>query len=166
MEIWNLVFMQFEQFADGSRTPLPTPSIDTGMGLERIGAVLQGVHDNYDTDVFRTVISAAEELTAGNHALRGAKADADRRPSYKVIADHLRASCFLIADGVTPSNEGRGYVLRRIMRRAMRHAWLLGAADPLMWRLAPVLSNEMGDAYPELRRAQPTIVRSEERRVG
>ncbi|HEX8569963.1 MAG TPA: alanine--tRNA ligase [Caulobacteraceae bacterium] len=160
MEIWNLVFMQFEQFADGSRTELPKPSIDTGMGLERITTVLQGVHDNYDTDLFRTIIGASEELT-------GVNAEGDRAPSHRVIADHLRASSFLIADGVTPSNEGRGYVLRRIMRRAMRHAWLLGAKDPLMHRLAPTLAQEMGEAYPELRRAQPTIVetlRQEEER--
>src|SRR3712207_3094221 len=151
MEIWNLVFMQFEQFADGSRTELPKPSIDTGMGLERITTVLQGIHDNYETDLFRTLIGASEELT-------GVKAEGDRAPSHRVIADHLRASSFLIADGVSPSNEGRGYVLRRIMRRAMRHAWLLGAKDPLMHRLAPTLAEQMGEAYPELRRAQPTIV--------
>ncbi|HEX8660590.1 MAG TPA: alanine--tRNA ligase, partial [Brevundimonas sp.] len=160
IEIWNLVFMQFEQFADGSRTPLPKPSIDTGMGLERITAVLQGVHDNYDTDLFRALIDASEALT-------GVKVDGGRGPSHRVIADHLRAASFLIADGVTPSNEGRGYVLRRIMRRAMRHAWLLGAQDPLMHRLAPTLAEQMGDAYPELRRAQPMItetLRQEEER--
>ncbi|MDP2260919.1 MAG: alanine--tRNA ligase [Caulobacter sp.] len=160
IEIWNLVFMQFEQHADGSRTSLPKPSIDTGMGLERIAAVMQGVHDNYDVDLFRTLIAASEAET-------GVKAVGDRAPSHRVIADHLRTSSFLIADGVTPSNEGRGYVLRRIMRRAMRHAHLLGAADPLMHRLVPTLVGEMGGAYPELRRAQATIVetlRQEEER--
>jgi len=160
VEIWNLVFMQFDQAADGSRTPLPKPSIDTGMGLERIAAVLQGVHDNYDVDLFRTLIAASEDLT--RVAARG-----EHAPSHRVIADHLRASSFLIADGVSPSSEGRGYVLRRIMRRAMRHAHLLGAADPLMFRLAPVLVEQMGEAYPELVRAQPLIVetlRAEEER--
>ena len=150
VEIWNLVFMQFEQQADGSRSLLPKPSIDTGMGLERVAAVLQGVHSNYETDLFRTLIAASEHET--NTAAEG-----DRAPSHRVIADHLRSSSFLIADGVTPSNEGRGYVLRRIMRRAMRHAHLLGAADPLMHRLVPTLVQEMGDAYPELRRAQAFI---------
>jgi alanyl-tRNA synthetase len=160
VEIWNLVFMQFEQHADGTRTNLPKPSIDTGMGLERIAAVMQGVHDNYDVDLFRTLISTSEELT-------GVKAEGDRAPSHRVIADHLRTSAFLIADGVTPSNEGRGYVLRRIMRRAMRHAHLLGAEDPLMHRLVPTLVAEMGGAYGELRRAEPAIVdtlRQEEER--
>ncbi len=160
IEIWNLVFMQFEQHADGSRTSLPKPSIDTGMGLERIAALLQGQHDNYDVDLFRTLIAASEEAT-------GVKAVGDRAPSHRVIADHLRTSAFLIADGVTPSNEGRGYVLRRIMRRAMRHAHLLGAADPLMHRLVPTLVGEMSGAYPELKRAQATIVetlRQEEER--
>jgi alanyl-tRNA synthetase len=160
VEIWNLVFMQFEQFADGTRTGLPKPSIDTGMGLERIAAVLQGVHDNYDVDLFRTIIAASRDLVGG---VGGASNGA----SHRVIADHLRSSSFLIADGVLPSNEGRGYVLRRIMRRAMRHAHLLGAEDPLMHRLAPTLVKEMGDAYPELRRAEPAIVetlRQEEER--
>jgi alanyl-tRNA synthetase len=160
VEIWNLVFMQFEQHADGTRTELPKPSIDTGMGLERIGAVLQGVHDNYDTDLFKTLIAASVDLT-------GVKAEGDRAPSHRVIADHLRTSAFLIADGVTPSNEGRGYVLRRIMRRAMRHAHLLGAEDPLMHRLVPTLTAEMGGAYGELRRAEPAIIdtlRQEEER--
>ncbi|MDO9474226.1 MAG: alanine--tRNA ligase, partial [Caulobacter sp.] len=160
IEIWNLVFMQFDQQADGTRVSLPRPSIDTGMGLERIAAVMQGVHDNYDVDLFRTLIAASEAET-------GVKAVGDRAPSHRVIADHLRTSSFLIADGVTPSNEGRGYVLRRIMRRAMRHAHLLGAADPLMHRLVPTLVGEMGGAYPELRRAQATIVetlRQEEER--
>jgi len=150
VEITNLVFMQFEQQADGSRSLLPKPSIDTGMGLERVAAVLQGVHSNYETDLFRTLIAASEHET--NTAAEG-----DRAPSHRVIADHLRSSSFLIADGVTPSNEGRGYVLRRIMRRAMRHAHLLGAADPLMHRLVPTLVQEMGEAYPELRRAEAFI---------
>ena len=150
IEIWNLVFMQFEQSADGSRTELPKPSIDTGMGLERIAAVMQGVHDNYDTDTFRALIAASEGLT-------GVKAAGDQQASHRVIADHLRSTSFLLADGVLPSNEGRGYVLRRIMRRAMRHAHLLGAKDPLMHRLVPALVQEMGAAYPELGRAQPLI---------
>jgi alanyl-tRNA synthetase len=150
IEIWNLVFMQFEQFADGRRVALPKPSIDTGMGLERIAAVLQGVHSNYEIDLFRALIAASESLT-------GVRAQGDTAASHRVIADHLRASAFLIADGVSPSNEGRGYVLRRIMRRAMRHAHILGAKEPLMHRLAPALIAEMGEAYPELRRAQPVI---------
>jgi alanyl-tRNA synthetase len=150
IEIWNLVFMQFEQFAGGRRETLPRPSIDTGMGLERIAAVLQGLHDNYDIDLFRRIIEASEELT-------GTRATGQSRPSHKVIADHLRASAFLIADGVMPSNEGRGYVLRRIMRRAMRHAHMLGAREPLMWCLLPPLVAEMGQAYPELVRAEPLI---------
>ncbi len=150
IEIWNLVFMQFEQIEPGRREPLPRPSIDTGMGLERIAAVLQGKHDNYDIDLFRRIISASEELT-------GTRAVGANRPSHKVIADHLRASAFLIADGVMPSNEGRGYVLRRIMRRAMRHAHMLGAKEPLMWRLVPVLVAEMGQAFSELVRAEALI---------
>ncbi|MDB5471402.1 MAG: alanine--tRNA ligase, partial [Caulobacter sp.] len=160
VEIWNLVFMQFEQFADGTRTSLPKPSIDTGMGLERISTVMQGVHSNFETDLFKTLITASEDLT-------GIKAEGDRAASHRVIADHLRTSAFLIADGVTPSNEGRGYVLRRIMRRAMRHAHLLGAEDPLMHRLVPTLVGEMGGAYGELRRAEPAIIdtlRQEEER--
>jgi len=160
VEIWNLVFMQFEQMANGDRTRLPKPSIDTGMGLERIAAVLQGVHDNYDVDLFRAIIAASRGLVGG-------AGGASNGPSHRVIADHLRASSFLIADGVTPSNEGRGYVLRRIMRRAMRHAHLLGAAEPLMHRLAPTLVEQMGEAYPELKRAEPAIVdtlRQEEER--
>ncbi len=160
IEIWNLVFMQFEQLAGGERLSLPKPSIDTGMGLERVAAVLQGVHDNYDIDLFKTLIAASVELT-------GVKAQGDQAPSHRVIADHLRSSSFLLADGVTPSNEGRGYVLRRIMRRAMRHAYLLGANEPLMHRLAPTLVAEMGQAYPELRRAEASIVetlRQEEER--
>jgi alanyl-tRNA synthetase len=150
IEIWNLVFMQFEQRAPGDRVPLPKPSIDTGMGLERIAAVLQGVHDNYDTDLFRALIAASEDST-------GVKAEGEARFSHRVIADHLRSTSFLIADGVLPSNEGRGYVLRRIMRRAMRHAHLLGAQEPLMYRLVPALVRQMSDAYPELSRAQALI---------
>ncbi|WP_068074397.1 alanine--tRNA ligase [Novosphingobium lentum] len=150
IEIWNLVFMQFEQAVDGSRTNLPKPSIDTGMGLERIAAVMQGVHDNYDIDTFRALIAASESLI-------GVKAAGATQASHRVIADHLRSTSFLLADGVLPSNEGRGYVLRRIMRRAMRHAHLLGAKDPLMHRLVPALVTEMGQAYPELGRAQPLI---------
>jgi len=160
VEIWNLVFMQYEQMAGGDRTDLPKPSIDTGMGLERIAAVLQGVHDNYDIDLFRAIIAASRELVGG----AGGASDG---PSHRVIADHLRSSSFLIADGVTPSNEGRGYVLRRIMRRAMRHAHLLGAVDPLMHRLVPTLVEQMGAAYPELKRAQAAIIdtlRQEEER--
>ena len=133
-----------------SRSALPRPSIDTGMGLERIAAVLQGTHVNYDTDLFRTLIDAVAHAT-------GVAPEGDRKASHRVIADHLRASSFLVADGVLPSNEGRGYVLRRIMRRAMRHAQLLGARDPLMYRLVPALVREMGQAYPELVRAEPLI---------
>ncbi len=150
IEIWNLVFMQFEQVSLTERRDLPKPSIDTGMGLERIAAVLQGEHDNYDIDLFRALIRASEEAT-------NTRAEGAQRPSHRVIADHLRASAFLIADGVLPSNEGRGYVLRRIMRRAMRHAQLLGADAPLMWRLVPALVREMGQAYPELVRAEALI---------
>ena len=150
VEIWNLVFMQFEQAADGSRTALPKPSIDTGMGLERIAAVMQGVHDNYDTDTFQSLIAASAELTKNDPT-------GPMKASHRVIADHLRASGFLVADGVLPANEGRGYVLRRIMRRAMRHAHLLGAKEPLMYRLVSSLVAEMGAAYPELVRAQPLI---------
>jgi alanyl-tRNA synthetase len=150
IEIWNLVFMQYEQVTKEERIELPRPSIDTGMGLERIAAVLQGVHDNYDIDLFKALIRASEEAT-------GVPATGANRASHRVIADHLRASSFLIADGVLPSNEGRGYVLRRIMRRAMRHAQLLGARDPLMWRLVPALVREMGQAYPELVRGESLI---------
>jgi alanyl-tRNA synthetase len=151
VEIWNLVFMQYEQLAGGSgRVELPRPSIDTGMGLERVAAVLQGTHDNYKIDLFGALIEAIADLT-------GVDPDGERKASHRVIADHLRASSFLIADGVLPSNEGRGYVLRRIMRRAMRHAELLGAKDPLMWRLVPALVREMGQAYPELHRAEGLI---------
>ena len=150
IEIWNLVFMQFEQLPGGQRNNLPRPSIDTGMGLERIAAVLQGTHDNYSIDLFRALIGAIAELTK-------VSPDGAQKASHRVIADHLRASAFLIADGVLPSNEGRGYVLRRIMRRAMRHAELLGAREPLMWKLVPVLTREMGQAYPELVRAEALI---------
>ncbi|HZV58217.1 MAG TPA: alanine--tRNA ligase [Sphingobium sp.] len=150
VEIWNLVFMQYDQQADGRRLDLPRPSIDTGMGLERIAAVMQGVHDNFDTDTFKALIAQSVALT--KVAPEGAA-----RASHRVIADHLRSSGFLIADGVLPANEGRGYVLRRIMRRAMRHAHLLGAQDPLMHRLVGALVSEMGAAYPELVRARPLI---------
>ena len=150
VEIWNLVFMQYEQEANEILRDLPRPSIDTGMGLERVAAVLQGVHDNYDTDTFKALIGASGELT--HTATAG-----PNQASHRVIADHLRASGFLVADGVLPANEGRGYVLRRIMRRAMRHAHLLGAKEPLMHRLVPSLVAEMGAAFPELVRAQPLI---------
>ncbi|MDO5613377.1 MAG: alanine--tRNA ligase [Paracoccus sp. (in: a-proteobacteria)] len=160
IEIWNLVFMQFEQFEDGSRKDLPNPSIDTGMGLERIGALLQGKHDNYDTDLMRSLIEASAHATSSDP-------DGPGKVHHRVIADHLRSTSFLIADGVMPSNEGRGYVLRRIMRRAMRHAHMLGATDPVMHRLVPALVRQMGAAYPELPRAQALIeetLRSEESR--
>jgi len=150
VEIWNLVFMQYEQAAGEIVSELPKKSIDTGMGLERVAAVLQGVHDNYETDTFKALIAASEELTKTS-------AEGESQASHRVIADHLRASGFLVSDGVLPANEGRGYVLRRIMRRAMRHAHLLGAKEPLMWRLVPELVAEMGSAYPELVRAQPLI---------
>ena len=150
IEIWNLVFMQYEQVTKEERVNLPRPSIDTGMGLERVSAVLQGVHDNYDIDLFKSLIRAIEEQT-------GVPAEGKAKASNRVIADHLRASAFLIADGVLPSNEGRGYVLRRIMRRAMRHIELLGARDPMMFKLVPALVREMGAAYAELPRAQGLI---------
>ena len=150
IEIWNLVFMQYEQLEGGKRVNLPRPSIDTGMGLERMAAVLQGTYDNYAIDLFQALIRAIAELT-------GVDLNGPQKASHRVIADHLRASAFLIADGVLPSNEGRGYVLRRIMRRAMRHAELLGAQEPLMWKLVPVLTREMGQAYPELLRAEALI---------
>ncbi len=150
VEIWNLVFMQYEQDANEIVGELPKKSIDTGMGLERIAAVLQGVQDNYDTDTFKALIAASTSLT-------GTDAEGPRKASHRVIADHLRSSGFLVADGVLPANEGRGYVLRRIMRRAMRHVHLLGAKEPLMHRLVPALVAEMGAAYPELVRAQPLI---------
>ena len=149
-DIWNLVFMQYEQEDNEIVRDLPRPSIDTGMGLERIAAVMQGVHDNYDTDTFKALIAASEEFTR-------TRAEGASKASHRVIADHLRASGFLVADGVLPANEGRGYVLRRIMRRAMRHAHLLGATEPLMHRLVPSLIAEMGAAYPELVRAQPLL---------
>ncbi|CAN5671331.1 alanine--tRNA ligase [soil metagenome] len=150
IEIWNLVFMQFEQVTREERVPLPKPSIDTGMGLERLAAVLQHKHNNYDIDLFRALIEAVAHET-------GVNPDGPQAASHKVIADHLRATSFLIADGVLPSNEGRGYVLRRIMRRAMRHAHILGAQDPMVYKLVPTLVKEVGDAYPELARAQPLI---------
>ena len=160
VEIWNLVFMQYEQTAGEIVADLPRPSIDTGMGLERIAAVMQGVHDNYETDIFRGLIAASEDYSK-------TRAEGENRASHRVIADHLRTSGFLVADGVLPANEGRGYVLRRIMRRAMRHAHLLGTSEPLMHRLVPALIAEMGSAYPELVRAQPLIeatLRQEETR--
>lgn len=150
IEIWNNVFMQFEQFEDGSRRELESKSIDTGMGLERIGALLQGKHDNYDTDLMRSLIEASAHATSQDP-------DGPGKTHHRVIADHLRSTSFLIADGVMPSNEGRGYVLRRIMRRAMRHAHMLGAQDPVMYRLVPALVRQMGAAYPELTRAQSLI---------
>ncbi|MCA0325252.1 MAG: alanine--tRNA ligase [Proteobacteria bacterium] len=150
IEIWNLVFMQFEQVTKEERVALPKPSIDTGMGLERLATVLQHKHNNYDIDLFRALIEAVAHAT-------GVDPDGPQAASHKVIADHLRATSFLIADGVLPSNEGRGYVLRRIMRRAMRHAHILGAQDPVVYKLVPTLVHEMGDAYPELGRAQALI---------
>jgi len=162
VEIWNLVFMQFDQLEGGARNPLPKPSIDTGMGLERIAAVMQGTHDNYDIDLFKHLITDIKDKVA----TLGGKPSTDAAP-YKVIADHLRSSVFLIADGVMPSNEGRGYVLRRIMRRAMRYAHQLGCKDPLMYHLVPALVKEMGDAYPEIKRAEATVIdnlRQEEER--
>jgi alanyl-tRNA synthetase len=150
IEIWNLVFMQFEEGPPGTRVNLPRPSIDTGMGLERVAAILQGKHDNYDIDVFRALILASAELT-------GQDPDGPFKTSHRVIADHLRSTSFLMADGVLPSNEGRGYVLRRIMRRAMRHATMMGAQDPVMYRLVPTLIRQMGAAYPELGRAETLI---------
>jgi alanyl-tRNA synthetase len=150
IEIWNLVFMQFEQVAGGGRVELPKPSIDTGMGLERLAAVLQGSHDNYDTDLLRALIEASAEVS-------GADPDGAHSVSHRVIADHLRASSFLIADGVLPSNEGRGYVLRRIMRRAMRHVHRLAVGEPMLWRLVPTLVREMGQHFGELQRAEALI---------
>ena len=150
IEIWNLVFMQFDQPVPGERVPLPRPSIDTGMGLERIAATLQGTHDNYAVDLLRTLIDAAAEVSSTDP-------DGPQSASHRVIADHLRASAFLIADGVLPSNDGRGYVLRRIMRRGMRHAHILGCREPMMWRLVPSLTASMGQAFPELRRAESLI---------
>ncbi|MBV8399441.1 MAG: alanine--tRNA ligase, partial [Acetobacteraceae bacterium] len=150
IEIWNLVFMQFEEGPPGTRMPLPRPSIDTGLGLERFAAILQGKHDNYDTDALRALILASAEAT-------GVDPDGAHRVGHRVIADHLRSAAFLVADGVLPSNEGRGYVLRRIMRRAMRHAHMMGAREPLMYRLVPALVRQMGAAYGELIRAEPLI---------
>ncbi len=150
IEIWNLVFMQYEEGPPGTRTPLPRPSIDTGMGFERFAAILQGKHDNYDIDLMRALILASADAT-GQHA------DGPFKTSHRVVADHLRSTSFLMADGVLPSNEGRGYVLRRIMRRAMRHAHMMGAKDPVMWRLVPALVRQMGQAYPELGRAEALI---------
>ena len=150
IEIWNLVFMQFEQQTKDTRVPLPRPSIDTGMGLERLVAVLQGKHDNYDIDLMRALIEASAHASHTDP-------DGPFKISHRVVADHLRSSCFLIADGVLPSNEGRGYVLRRIMRRAMRHAQLMGCSDPLLWKLVPALVTEMGEAYPELVTAAPLM---------
>ncbi len=150
VEIWNLVFMQYEQLSAKERVDLPHPSIDTGMGLERIAAVLQGTHDNYEIDLFKALIAASVEAT-------GVAAEGDNRASHRIIADHLRAVSFLIVDGVLPSNDGRGYVLRRIMRRAMRHAHILGSHEPLMHRLVPALVREMGETYPELVRGQALI---------
>jgi alanyl-tRNA synthetase len=151
IEIWNLVFMQYLEEAGGVRLPLPRPSIDTGMGLERFAAILQGKHDNYDTDTLRALILASAEAT-------GQDPDGPFRTSHRVVADHLRSTSFLMADGVLPSNEGRGYVLRRIMRRAMRHAYLMGVQEPLMYRLVPALTRQMGQAYPELNQAEGLIV--------
>jgi alanyl-tRNA synthetase len=162
IEIWNLVFMQYEEQAGGVRTPLPRPSIDTGMGLERIAAVLQGTHDNYEIDLFQALILAVQNNVGGDP-------NGPMKASYRVIADHLRCSAFLVADGVLPSNEGRGYVLRRIMRRGMRHAQLLGAREPLLHTLVPTLLREMGQAYPELIRAEALIAETlklEESRFG
>ncbi len=150
IEIWNLVFMQFEQVAQDERIDLPKPSIDTGMGLERISAVMQGTHDNYETDLFQALINASAEAS-------NTSADGEHNTSHRVIADHLRASSFLIADGVLPSNEGRGYVLRRVMRRAMRHAHLMGCDKPLLYKLVPTLTQQMGQAFPELIRAQSLV---------
>ena len=160
IEIWNLVFMQFQRYKDGKQEMLPKPSIDTGMGLERTAAILQGKHDNYDIDLFSNLIQASVEFT-------GVKAEGEAKFSHRVIADHLRSSSFLMADGISPSNEGRGYVLRRIMRRAMRHAHILGSKEPLMHRLVPMLINEMGDTFNELNRAklniESTFLQEEER---
>ncbi|WP_173985452.1 alanine--tRNA ligase [Magnetospirillum sp. SS-4] len=150
IEIWNLVFMQFEQVDKDTRIPLPKPSIDTGMGLERLAALLQGKHDNYDVDLMRSLIAASAEAS-------GTDPDGPHRVSHRVVADHLRSASFLIADGVLPSNEGRGYVLRRIMRRAMRHAHLMGATEPMLYKLFPALARQMGEAYPELIRAQALV---------
>jgi len=150
VEIWNLVFMQYDRGADGELVPLPRPSVDTGMGLERLAAVMQGTYNNYNIDIFRALIEAAAELT--NCSDRESK-------SLRVIADHIRSSAFLITDGIAPGNEGRGYVLRRIIRRAVRHGYQLGCAEPFFYRLVPLLVTEMGDAYPELVSAQARVER-------
>ncbi len=162
VEIWNLVFMQYDQIAPGNRVSLPKPCIDTGMGLERISAVLQGVHDNYDIDLFKTLIESSAQLS-------GTEAYGEHKISHRVVADHLRSMCFLIADGVLPSNEGRGYVLRRIMRRAMRHLHLMGNNSPMLYRMVPTLQQLMGETFPELVRSQALItetIRIEEERFG
>jgi alanyl-tRNA synthetase len=164
VEIWNLVFMQYERSADGTLTPLPKPSVDTGAGLERLAAVMQGVHSNYDIDLFRDLVKAAAEVTT---SAEGAPDLAS--PSLRVIADHIRACSFLISDGVVPSNEGRGYVLRRIIRRAVRHGYKLGQSQPFFYKLVPVLARVMGDAYPELNeRAEQIarVLRAEEERFA
>ena len=151
IEIWNLVFMQYDRDKDGTMTPLPKPSVDTGMGLERLAAVMQGVHSNYDIDLFRNLIKAAAQVTGcSNH----------EEKSLRVIADHIRSCAFLIVDGVLPSNEGRGYVLRRIIRRAIRHGYMLGTKEPFFYRLVEPLRQEMGDAYPELPRQQERVERN------
>ena len=155
IELWNLVFMQFNRDAEGNMEPLPKPSVDTGLGLERTAAVLQGVHSNYETDLFVNLIGAAAEIT-------GVAGGGDESPgdkSLRVIADHVRSCAFLVADGVVPSNEGRGYVLRRIIRRAIRHGHRLGARDPFFWRMVAALDAEMGDAYPEIRRRRARVER-------
>ncbi len=158
VEIWNLVFMQFERAADGTLTPLPKPSVDTGMGLERAAAVMQGVHSSYEIDLFRNLIRAAAAL---------AHTQDESSSSLRVIADHIRACTFLIVDGVLPSNEGRGYVLRRIIRRAIRHGYKLGINEPFFYKLVTVLVQEMGSAYPELVRAhvhaERVLLQEEER---
>ncbi|MEK7338786.1 MAG: alanine--tRNA ligase, partial [candidate division NC10 bacterium] len=164
LELWNLVFMQFDRAADGTMTPLPKPSIDTGAGLERISAVLQGVESNFDTDLLRPIIAQVEEIA-------GKPFGADPRGdvSMRVIADHARAVAFLVTDGVLPSNEGRGYVLRRILRRALRHAKLLGIEEPFLGRVTGRVADVMGEAYPELRQAQERVARealAEEERFG
>nr|WP_321444042.1 alanine--tRNA ligase [uncultured Cohaesibacter sp.] len=162
IEIWNLVFMQYEQLTPDQRVDLPKPSIDTGMGLERVAAVLQGTHDNYQTDLFRALIQNSVDLT-------GVEEEGDAAASHRVIADHLRSTAFLISDGILPASDGRGYVLRRIMRRAMRHARLLGSQDPIIYKMVPTLIREMGQAYPELIRAEPLITETlklEESRFG
>ena len=150
IEIWNLVFMQYEQVSKDKRIDLPKPSVDTGMGLERIAALLQGTHDNYETDHFKKLIQSTSDIVKK-------KPDQKNLSSFRVIADHLRASSFLIAEGVLPSNEGRGYVLRRIMRRGMRHSHLLGSKEPVFYNLFETLKNEMSGNYPELKRAESLI---------